>query len=60
MSRNLALKWFIGQEAIPFGSNEDGRTTTIPVHPGKELPRGLIRKILRDVELSVEDYIKMK
>jgi len=40
--------------------HEDGRTTTIPVHPGKELPRGLIRKILKDIDLSVNDYLKMR
>jgi predicted RNA binding protein YcfA (HicA-like mRNA interferase family) len=38
----------------------DGRTTTIPVHPGKTLPRGLTHKILGDLEITVEDYVKMK
>jgi len=38
----------------------DGHTTTIPIHPGKTLPRGLTRKILSDLEITVEDYIKMK
>jgi predicted RNA binding protein YcfA (HicA-like mRNA interferase family) len=38
----------------------DGRTTTIPVHPGKDLPRGLIRKILKDIKLSVEEYVDLK
>jgi len=40
--------------------HKDGRTTTIPVHPGKELPRGLIRKILKDIDLSVEEYAKRR
>ena len=40
--------------------HEDGRTTTIPIHSGKELPRGLIKSILKDVELNVEDYLKMR
>ena len=38
----------------------DGRSTTVPIHPGRDLPRGLIRKILKDIDLSVEDYIKMR
>ncbi len=38
----------------------DGRTTTIPIHPGRDLPRGLIRKILNDLDLSVNDYQKMR
>ena len=40
--------------------HEDGRTTTIPLHSGKKLPRGLIKKILKDVELPVEDYLRMR
>jgi len=40
--------------------HEDGRTTTIPVHSGKKLPRGLIKKILKDVELPVEDYLRRR
>ena len=38
----------------------DGRSTTIPVHPGRELPRGLIRKILTDIEISHEEYLKLR
>jgi predicted RNA binding protein YcfA (HicA-like mRNA interferase family) len=39
--------------------HDDGRITTIPVHKGKELGRGLIQKILADIDLSVEEYCKM-
>lgn len=34
----------------------DGRTTVIPIHSTKDLDRGLLRKILRDVELSPEEF----
>ncbi|MCD6455444.1 MAG: type II toxin-antitoxin system HicA family toxin [Methanophagales archaeon] len=40
--------------------HEDGRTTTIPLHSGKKLPRGLIKKILKDVELTVEEYLRRR
>jgi len=33
----------------------DGRTTTVPVHAGEVLGPGLLRSILRDVELGVDD-----
>ncbi|MCO5199050.1 MAG: type II toxin-antitoxin system HicA family toxin [Anaerolineae bacterium] len=33
----------------------DGRVTTIPVHSGRTIGRGLLRKILRDTELSREE-----
>ena len=37
-----------------FLKHVDGRATTVPVHPGETLGPGLLRSILRDVELPVE------
>jgi predicted RNA binding protein YcfA (HicA-like mRNA interferase family) len=37
----------------------DGRTTVVPVHKGESLGRGLFRKILRDIELSDEVFLKL-
>lgn len=34
----------------------DGRSTTVPVHAWKELPRGTIMAILRDTDVSREDF----
>ena len=34
--------------------HEDNRVVTIPVHGNKCLGKGLLRKILRDAELTVE------
>ena len=39
-----------------FYRHADGRTTTIPHHSGKDLPRPLLRTILREIRLSVDDY----
>jgi len=36
----------------------DGRKTTVPVHKGKTIRRGLLRKILKDVNVSVLDLKK--
>ncbi len=36
----------------------DGRTTTVPVHAGEILGPGLLRSILRDVELTAEDLLR--
>ena len=33
--------------------HENGRKTTVPVHKGKDIGRGLLRKILKDVDISV-------
>jgi len=33
----------------------DGRRTTIPFHAGQDVGRGLLRKILKDIELTPEE-----
>ena len=33
----------------------DGRATTVPVHAGKDVPKGTLRSVLRDADLSAED-----
>jgi predicted RNA binding protein YcfA (HicA-like mRNA interferase family) len=33
----------------------DGRRTTIPVHKGRDIGPGLLRKILRDIEIDVDE-----
>ena len=39
-----------------FYKHIDGRCTTIPFHRNVNLPRPLIRTILNDINLSVEEY----
>ncbi|MFP3867080.1 MAG: type II toxin-antitoxin system HicA family toxin [Desulfobacteraceae bacterium] len=39
-----------------FYRHPDGRTTTLPNHPGRDLARPLIREILREVELTPEQF----
>ena len=35
----------------------DGRVTTIPVHKNDDLPKGLMRKIIReDLKLELDDF----
>jgi predicted RNA binding protein YcfA (HicA-like mRNA interferase family) len=36
----------------------DGRSTTVPVHAGKDVPKGTIRAILEDTGLTVDDLLK--
>jgi predicted RNA binding protein YcfA (HicA-like mRNA interferase family) len=38
----------------------DGRVTTIPIHKNQDLPKGLLRKIIReDLELGPEQFIEL-
>ena len=43
-----------------FYRHTDGRTTTIPFHVSKDLPRPLLREILREINLSVDEYNKLR
>ena len=42
-----------------FYTHPDGRVTTVSIHPGEDIGRGLLRKILRDIELPPEDFLKL-
>ena len=37
----------------------DGRSTIVPIHPGQETGPGLLRKIIRDAGVSVEEFIEL-
>lgn len=40
--------------------SEDGRVTTVPLHGNEDIPKGLLRKIIReDLELSLEEFFKL-
>lgn len=41
-----------------FYRHNDGRTTTVPNHPGRDLARPLIREILREIDLTPEQFKK--
>jgi predicted RNA binding protein YcfA (HicA-like mRNA interferase family) len=36
----------------------DGRRTTVPVHASRDLGRGLLRQIMRDAKLTVDDLTR--
>ena len=40
--------------------HEAGKTTTVPIHPGENLDRSMVRKILRDVDITPEEYEKLR
>jgi len=36
----------------------EGKRTTIPIHAGRDIPPGTLKAILKDIEISTEDFIK--
>jgi predicted RNA binding protein YcfA (HicA-like mRNA interferase family) len=43
-----------------FLKHNDGRVTVVPMHSGETIGPGLFAKILRDVALTREDFVKEK
>src|SRR3989344_3684572 len=41
-------------------AHSDGRKTTIPLHSGEKVGVGLLRKILRDTNISRDEFEKLK
>jgi predicted RNA binding protein YcfA (HicA-like mRNA interferase family) len=37
----------------------DGRRTTVPIHGKRDLGKGLLRQIMRDAKLSVEELMNL-
>jgi len=44
------------KKAVMHYRHADGRMTTIPFHSSKELARPLIRVILNEINLTIEEY----
>ena len=40
-----------------FMMHRDGRATVVPSHGGEDIGRGLLRQILRDIEVSPEEFL---
>ncbi|NKC12509.1 MAG: addiction module toxin, HicA family [Gammaproteobacteria bacterium] len=38
----------------------DGRTTTVPVHQGRDITPILLRQIAKDINLTIDEFIQVK
>jgi predicted RNA binding protein YcfA (HicA-like mRNA interferase family) len=50
------------QEVRQKGSHKqfrhaDGRCTTVPFHPGRDISPILLRQIARDIQVTAEDFV---
>jgi predicted RNA binding protein YcfA (HicA-like mRNA interferase family) len=43
-----------------FYRHPDGRTTTIPHHAGRDVARPLLRAILREAEITPEEFERLR
>ncbi|MFH1906327.1 MAG: type II toxin-antitoxin system HicA family toxin [Chloroflexota bacterium] len=37
----------------------NGRWTIVSIHPGKTIPKGTLRKIIRDTGLTVDEFVEL-
>jgi predicted RNA binding protein YcfA (HicA-like mRNA interferase family) len=38
--------------------HQDGRSTTVPVHPGRDVSPILLRQIAKDIGLAIDEFLK--
>jgi predicted RNA binding protein YcfA (HicA-like mRNA interferase family) len=43
-----------------FLQHPDGRATVVPIHSGETVGPGLLAKILKDVEMTKEELVKVR
>jgi predicted RNA binding protein YcfA (HicA-like mRNA interferase family) len=55
---NLGFKIARTKGSHVFYRHPDGRTTTLPNHPGRDLSRPLIREVLREIEIAPEQFLQ--
>ena len=41
-----------------FYRHSNGKTTTLPNHAGRDLARPLVREILREIDLTPDEFVK--
>ena len=56
--RSLGFSQLRRRGSHRFFAHPDGRTATVPDHRGEDLGRGLIRSILRDVDVAPEEFTR--
>ena len=56
--KHLGFKLSRKRGSHKFYRHPEGRTATIPDHKGEDLGRGLVSKILNDIEVDREEFVK--
>jgi len=57
--KKLGFEFKRQQGSHMFFEHADGRTTIIPNHPGEDIDRGLLNKIIKhDLQISREEFMR--
>ena len=58
--KNLGFEPIRQKGSHIYFRHPDGRSTVVPFHKGEDIGKGLLNAILKDIELSWEDFISAK
>lgn len=58
--RHLGFLFVRQKGSHAYFKHSDGRATVVPIHKGEDIGRGLIRAILRDIDLSPEEFERLR
>ena len=42
-----------------YFKHPDGRATVVPIHSGRHIGRGLLKRIINEVQINREEFIKI-
>ena len=56
LSQGFEIKRQMGSHV--FYRHPDGRYTTLPHHKGRDIGRALVREILRQIQITPEEFIE--
>lgn len=59
MLRHLGFQLLRQKGSHAYFQHSDSRSTVVPMHRGEDLGRGLIRTILRDIEVSPDAFVRL-
>lgn len=57
--RKLGFQEIRQRGSHKYLKHADGRTTVVPIHPGRDIGRGLLLEILKEIEISREEFLKL-
>ncbi len=46
------------RESHIYMKHKDGRCTIVPLHSGRDIGRGLLKRIINEIEVSREEFLK--
>ena len=42
-----------------YFKHPDGRATVVPIHTGRDIGRGLLKRIINEIQISREEFLKL-